>query len=169
MSMLFAATHPERVTALVLVNSYAKRVDPDAEYPWASPREVRRRSIERLEEDWGYEALGAALCPTGDEAMRRWWAERCRAAASPGAARALSEMNSEIDVRDVLRAIRVPTLVVHRTGDMRVVVGHGRYLAEQIPGARLVEILKQGQFKPMNVIVPVLNEGQSSLTAGMVG
>ena len=140
LSVLFAATHPERVAALVLVNSYAKRVDPDADYPWASPREERLRSIETLEEEWGFEALGAALCPSGDEAMRRWWADRCRAAASPGAARALSEMNSLIDVRDVLRAIRVPTLVVHRTGDMRVAVGHGRYLAERIPGARLVEV-----------------------------
>ena len=140
LSVLFAATHPERVAALVLVNSYAKRVDPDPDYPWAVPREARLRSTEQLEDDWGYEAHGAALLPTGDEAMRRWWAERCRAAASPGSARALSEMNSLIDVRDVLIAIRVPTLVVHRTGDMRVVVGHGRYLAEQIRGARLVEI-----------------------------
>ena len=146
LSVLFAATHPERVAALVLVNSYAKRLDPEPGYPWASTREARARSIEQLEEDWGYDALGAALLPSGDEAMRRWWAERSRAAASPGAAQALTEMNSEIDVRDVLRAIGVPTLVVHRTGDMQVVVGHGRYLAEQIPGAHLVEIAGVDHF-----------------------
>jgi DNA-binding SARP family transcriptional activator/pimeloyl-ACP methyl ester carboxylesterase len=140
LSVLFAAAHPERVTGLVLVGSYAKRVGPDNDYPWATSRDERRRHIDALEADWGFEAMLTGMCPTSDPAMARWWAERCRAAASPGAVRALMEMNSLIDVRDLLPAIRAPTLVVHRSGDLRVVVGHGRYLAERIPGARYVEL-----------------------------
>jgi pimeloyl-ACP methyl ester carboxylesterase/DNA-binding SARP family transcriptional activator len=140
LAVLFAATHPERVSGLVLVGSYAKRVGPDDDYPWAVSPEERRRHIDALEEDWGFEAMLAGMGPSTDEAMARWWGERCRAAASPGAVRALMEMNSLIDVRDVLPAIRTPSLVLHRAGDVRVPVGHGRYLGERIPGARYVEL-----------------------------
>ena len=80
------------------------------------------------------------MCPSADEAMARWWGERCRAAASPGAITALMEMNSRIDVRALLPAIRVPTLVVHRGTDYDVRVEEGRYIAERIPGARFVEL-----------------------------
>jgi hypothetical protein len=80
------------------------------------------------------------MCPSADEAMARWWGERCRAAASPGAIRALNEMNSLIDVRALLPAIRVPTLVVHRGTDYDVRPEEGRYIAERIPGARFVEL-----------------------------
>ena len=80
------------------------------------------------------------MCPSADDAMARWWGERCRAAASPGAIRALKEMNSLIDVRALLPAIRVPTLVVHRGTDFDVRVEEGRYIAERIPGARFVEL-----------------------------
>ncbi len=71
--------------------------------------------------------------------MARWWGERCRAAASPGAVRALMEMNSRIDVREACSAVHVPTLVVHRGADFRV-AEEGRYIAQRIPGARLVEL-----------------------------
>jgi class 3 adenylate cyclase len=80
------------------------------------------------------------MCPTADAELARWWGERARAAASPGAARALVEMNSQIDVRDVLPAIHVPTLVVHRAGDVDVAVEEARYLAARIPSAQLVEL-----------------------------
>ena len=72
--------------------------------------------------------------------LARWWGERCRAAASPGAIRALNETNSLIDVRALLPAIRVPTLVVNRGTDYDVRVEEGRYIAERIPGARLAVI-----------------------------
>jgi DNA-binding SARP family transcriptional activator/pimeloyl-ACP methyl ester carboxylesterase len=146
LALLFAAAHPERVVGLALVGSYAKRIDPDADYPWALSREERRRRIDALEADWGFEAMLAGMCPTTDTAMARWWGERCRAAASPGAVRALMEMNSLIDVRSVLPTIRAPTLVVHRSGDVRVVVGNSRYLAERIPGARYVELPGSDHF-----------------------
>jgi DNA-binding SARP family transcriptional activator/pimeloyl-ACP methyl ester carboxylesterase/predicted ATPase/type II secretory pathway predicted ATPase ExeA len=140
MSLLFAATYPERVRGLVLFGSFAKRIDPDEDYPWAPTREERARHLEQVSGDWRFEAQMRTMCPSADEAMARWWGERCRAAASPGAVRSLMEMNSRIDVRDVLPAIRVPTLVVHRGADSRVLVEESRYLADRIPGARLLEL-----------------------------
>jgi class 3 adenylate cyclase len=140
MSVLFAATYPERVRGLVLFGAFAKRLDPDEDYPWAPTREERARHLEMAAGDWRFEAQMRAMCPSADEAMARWWGERCRAAASPGAVRALVEMNSRIDVRDVLPAIQAPALVVHRIDDARVLVQEGRYLAGRIPGARLVEL-----------------------------
>jgi DNA-binding SARP family transcriptional activator/pimeloyl-ACP methyl ester carboxylesterase len=140
MSVLFAATYPERVHGLVLFGSFAKRLDPDDDYPWAPTREERATHLEMAAGDWRFEAQMRSMCPSADEAMARWWGERCRAAASPGAVRALMEMNARIDVRDVLPAIRVPTLVVHRGADGRVRVEESRYIAGRIPGARLVEL-----------------------------
>jgi len=140
LSILFAATYPERATGLVLFGAYAKRMGPVDDYPWA-PTEARRRAhIEAMGGDWGYERHMRLICPSADDALARWWGERCRAAASPAAVRALLEMNSLIDVRAVLPAIRVPTIVVQRAGDEVVRPEEGRYLAEHIPGARLVEL-----------------------------
>jgi DNA-binding SARP family transcriptional activator/predicted ATPase/pimeloyl-ACP methyl ester carboxylesterase len=140
MAILFAATYPERTRALVLYGAYAKRVDPDDDYPWAVPRDVRAAYVADLERDWGFETDMKSMCPSADEAMARWWGERCRAAASPGAIRALVEMNSLIDVRSLLPAVRVPTLVVHRGTDYDVRVEEGRYIAQRIEGARFVEL-----------------------------
>jgi DNA-binding SARP family transcriptional activator/pimeloyl-ACP methyl ester carboxylesterase len=140
LSILFAATHPGRAAALVLVGAYAKRMGPDEDYPWARTEDARRAHIDALEGDWGYERHMRLICPSADDALARWWGERCRAAASPAAARALLEMNSLIDVRAVLPAIRVPTLVVHRAQDEVVRVEEARYLAARIPRARLVEL-----------------------------
>ncbi len=80
------------------------------------------------------------MCPNADEDLTRWWGERCRAASSPGAARALIEMNSLVDVRDALAAVQAPTLVLHRRGDVDSSVEEGRYLADRIPGAKFVEL-----------------------------
>ncbi len=140
MSCLFAATYPERTSALVLYGTYAKRRDPDDDYPWAPTREERLAYADEIERAWGSEADMARMAPGADPAMQRWWATRARAAASPGAARALILMNSEIDVRAVLPSIRVPTLVLHRSGDRDSRPAEGRYIAERIPGARFVEL-----------------------------
>jgi DNA-binding SARP family transcriptional activator/pimeloyl-ACP methyl ester carboxylesterase/predicted ATPase len=140
MSVLFAATYPERVRGLVLFGSFAKRLDPDDDYPWAPTREERAAHLEMAAGDWRFEAQMHDMCPSADDAMARWWGERCRAAASPGAVRALIEMNSRIDVRDLLPAIRVPTLVIHRGSDGRVRPEESRYIAGRIRGARLVEL-----------------------------
>ena len=80
---------PSGSRALVLFGGYAKRVDPDDDYPWAPTREERAAYIDVLEGDWGFESDMMLMCPSADDAMARWWGERCRAAASPGAIRAL--------------------------------------------------------------------------------
>lgn len=140
MCVLFAAVYPERTSALVLYGSYAKRQDPDEDYPWAATREERVAYAEEVEQTWGEQGDIATLAPSADPAFARWWAARARAAASPGAARDLILMNSSIDVRHVLPAVRVPTLVLHRTGDTDSRAEEGRYIAEHIPGARFVEL-----------------------------
>jgi pimeloyl-ACP methyl ester carboxylesterase len=140
MSVLFAGTYPERTTALVLYGTYAKRRDPDDDYPWAATwteRQVYAREIERT---WESDADISKMSPRADEALARWWAARARAAASPGAARDLILMNSQIDIRALLPSIRVPTLVLHRSGDHDSRPEEGRYIAERIPGARFVEL-----------------------------
>ncbi len=81
------------------------------------------------------------MTPSADEAMAAWWARRAHAAASPRAAHDLILMNSQIDIRHVLPAVAVPTLVLHRTGDIDSQVEEGRYVAEHIPGARFVELV----------------------------
>jgi DNA-binding SARP family transcriptional activator/pimeloyl-ACP methyl ester carboxylesterase len=140
MSVLFAATHPSRTTALVLYGTYAKRRDPDEDYPWAPTREERQRYAAEIEQSWGWEADMKRMTPSADEAMAEWWARRAQAAASPGAARDLILMNSQVDVRRVLPTVTVPTLVLHRTGDIDSRVEEGRYIAERIPGARFAAL-----------------------------
>jgi pimeloyl-ACP methyl ester carboxylesterase len=140
MCVLYAATYPDRTSALVLYGTYAKRRDPDDDYPWAPAAEERRAYAVQIEREWASEAEMRRMCPSADDAMARWWATRARAAASPGAARALVTMNSEIEVRAVLPTIRVPTLVLHRSGDLDSRPDEGRYIAERIPGARFVEL-----------------------------
>lgn len=136
MAIMMAAMHPERVHSLVLYGSYARRLwAPD--YPWTRTAEERAAYTDQLVASWDWEADLRMRCPSGDEAMQRWWSRRMRAAATPGTVRALMDMNSLVDVRDLLPAIRVPTLVLHRDGDAVAVLDEGRYLAEHIPQAEL--------------------------------
>ncbi|GLY96181.1 alpha/beta fold hydrolase [Actinoplanes sp. NBRC 103695] len=139
MAALLAAMYPERVEALVLYGSYAKRERSD-DYPWAPTREERQRYVERLAVEWSWEADMRVMAPSADDAMARWWGQRARAAATPSTVRALIAMNTLVDVRDALPSVRVPTLVLHRRGDRDSRPEEGRYLAEHIPGARFVEL-----------------------------
>jgi hypothetical protein len=145
MSILMAAMHPERVQALVLYGTYARRVRTDG-YPWAHTAEERQQYIERLAGEWSWEADMRAMCPSADDAMARWWGQRARAAATPSTVRALVAMNSLIDVRNALGSMRVPTLVMHRRGDQDSRVEEGRFLAEHISGARFVELSGADHF-----------------------
>jgi pimeloyl-ACP methyl ester carboxylesterase/DNA-binding winged helix-turn-helix (wHTH) protein len=157
MAVLYAATYPDRTAGLILYGSYARRTAADG-YPWAPTIDERRRYGEQLERDWGWEADMRLMCPSADEAMARWWGERCRAAASPGAARALIEMNSLLDVRDVLPAVQAPSLVLHRSGDRDARVEGGRYLASRIPESRFVELPGVDHFvavDPDQILDPV--------------
>ena len=136
MSILFAATYPERTRALVLYGSYGH-------FPtWVLPPEKFDAFINFIEKAWGTGASLNVFAPSkvSDERFKRWWSRFERLGASPSAATALMRMNNEIDIRHVLSAIRVPTLVLHRTGDLRVNVEAGRYLGSNIPGARYVEL-----------------------------
>ncbi len=141
MTALFAATHPEKVAGLVIVGGYARRLwAPD--YPWGPSAEQRDRFIAALEREWGgpFGIEERAPSRANDPEFRRWWAAYLRMGASPGAAAALTRMNAEVDIRNVLPTIRVPALVIHRTGDRCLRVEEGRFLAERIPAARLVEL-----------------------------
>jgi class 3 adenylate cyclase len=141
MCLLFAATYPERTVALVTCGTYVKRIwSPD--YPWAPTPEERQRFYDAIEHEWGQELGLDTLAPSmqDDPAIRRWLETYVRRSASPGAALALAKMNTQIDVRHVLSAVKVPALIMHRTGDRDSNVEEGRYIAERIPGARFVEL-----------------------------
>jgi pimeloyl-ACP methyl ester carboxylesterase len=145
MSMVFAATYPERVAALALYGTLATWHRAD-DYPWGTPVEELHRSIAAMDgvrgtERWMDETLRLLAPSTADdEKLKRWWRRWIRTSASPGATRALSLMNSEIDVRSVLSSIAVPTVVLHRRDDLDVVAEEGRYLADRIPGAEYVDL-----------------------------
>jgi len=141
MCSLFAATYPEHTSALVMIGTYAKRVWAH-DYPWAPTAEQREAFFDVIQNDWG-KAVGLderAPSMAGDEQFREWWATYLRMGASPGAAVALTKMNAEIDVRDVLPTIRVPTLVIHRNGDQCLKIDEGRFVASKIPGCKFVEL-----------------------------
>ncbi|MEO6011893.1 MAG: alpha/beta fold hydrolase, partial [Vicinamibacteraceae bacterium] len=138
---LYATTYPQRTRALVMIGTYAKRRwAPD--YPWAPTDEQGERFLEEIRRTWGGPVGLEARAPSvaHDPAFRDWWSTYLRMGASPGAALALTRMNAAIDVRDVLTAIRVPTLIVHRTEDRLLTIDEGRYVASRIPGATLVEL-----------------------------
>jgi pimeloyl-ACP methyl ester carboxylesterase len=139
MSILFAATYPERTTALALFGVFAKRQwSPD--YPWAPKPDERVREIADLERNWSDRMDLDDLAPSEDDAFKERLATYYRRSASPGAGAALMRMNTQLDVRDVLPTIQAPTLVLHRTFDRDVNVEEGRLIARQIPGARFVEL-----------------------------
>lgn len=138
-ALMFAAAHPDRVSSLVLYGAFP-RVAWAEDYPWGETREESlRRWVDPLKS--GAVPRPEELFPEGvrDAATRRWLHRYLLNSASPAMALALLRMNSRLDVRDVLPAVRVPTLVLHRTHDVAVPVDHARYMAEHIPDARLVE------------------------------
>ena len=141
MCSLFAATYPEKTLALVMIGTYAKRIR-DAEYPWGPTAEEREHFFELMRQHWGGPVGIEERAPSlaNDPKFRDWYSTYLRMGASPGAAVALTQMNAEIDVRNVLPSIRVPALVIHRTDDQCLKVEEGRFVAERIPGAKFVEL-----------------------------
>lgn len=141
MCSLFAATYPEKTTALVMIGTYARRLR-DKDYPWGPTAEEREHFFEEIQRNWGGPLGIEERAPSlaDDPIFRDWWSTYLRMGASPGAALALTKMNAEIDIRHILPTIRVPTLVIHRAGDMCLKVEEGRYVAERIPGAKFVEL-----------------------------
>ncbi len=142
MAALFAATHPERTTALVLYEAQP-RMSWAPDYEWAMRDEEREEYLQGGGLDtWGDGSRILALSPRSADnlRLRNWYGRLERLAASPGMAAQLMRMHSQVDVRAVLPSITVPTLVLHRAGDQMIDIRHSRYLAEHIPGARMVEL-----------------------------
>jgi pimeloyl-ACP methyl ester carboxylesterase len=176
MCSLFAATYPEKTAALIMVGSYARRLRDDG-YPWGPTRAEHNAFCDVILRDWGG-PVGIELRAPGlaaDPAFREWWAEYLRMGASPGAAVALTRMNALVDIRPVLEAIRVPTLVIHRTGDRCLLVDEGRFLASRIPGAQFVELpgddhlpFVGDQDAVLDVIEPFLRGLRQTPDAGRV-
>jgi class 3 adenylate cyclase len=138
----FAATYPQRTVALVMYGGMPRFVRAD-DYPFGMPLEEVNAWLEMMPSMWGQdEELLRLWAPNvaDQPGPRRWFARFGRMAVSPGGAVALFSMVRDLDVRDVLPAIRVPTLLVHRTGDDLVRIEHSRYMADRIPDAKLVEL-----------------------------
>ena len=141
LSMLFAYRHPERTRALVLYGSWARRVaGPD--YPYGPSAEQLEDTIAVMDRAWASGAWwdGGRPSPADDARHREWWARYLRMAASPAMAQNVIRMNMHMDIRDLLPAIDQPSLILHRAGDTWIDVGHARYLAEHLPGARFIEL-----------------------------
>ena len=165
LAVLFAAMYARRTTALITFGTFAKRIwAPD--YPWAPTAEQREKEYELLEREWGGAMDLASLVPSkaDDEAFLRRLATYLRRAASPGAAVTLLRMNTQIDIRATLPAIRVPTLVLHRTDDLDCSIENGRFIARNIPGARLVELAGSDHLPWVGDQDAVLDEIQEFLT-----
>jgi class 3 adenylate cyclase/pimeloyl-ACP methyl ester carboxylesterase len=142
MAMLLAATFPHRVRALILVNSFA-RWRRDVDYPIGMPDATLARLVERYEQHWGQDPNMLPLTAPSvgaDERMREWFIRYQRLAMPPGAATRMYESVLHVDLRSILPAISAPTLVLHRRDNRHYRLDFGRYLAANIPGARLVEL-----------------------------
>jgi class 3 adenylate cyclase len=141
MSALFAATHPERVSSLVLYGTFPRIVKaPD--FAQGVRGEALDALYEMLKQEWGGPAAIGLWAPSlvDDLEFQQWWSRLLRQGTSPAGAIALIELYREIDAREVLSTIDVPVLVLHRRDDRVVPVRQGHYLAEKIPGARYVEL-----------------------------
>jgi len=165
MAMMFAASAPERVRSLVLYATYA-RATRAPDYPAAWTEEERRESMARMVEHWGDGAAATRFAPShaDDPTLREWLGRLFRLSLGPGDAAAAMEVNGSLDVRHLLGSIRVPTLLLHRTDDRAINVEHSRYLAEHIPGARLVELAGDDTFPFLGDGDAVIGEIEEFLT-----
>ena len=165
MSMVFAATYPERVSALVLYGTFARMTEADG-YPWGYPAEIFERFVDSKIAAWGGDDTVDTFAPSRakDQEFRRRWATFERRATSPGAYRSLMHMNADTDVRDILPSVRVPTLVLHRSEDIPIRVGNGRFLSEHIADARFVELPGADHFFFVGDTSGLLDEVEEFLT-----
>jgi class 3 adenylate cyclase/pimeloyl-ACP methyl ester carboxylesterase len=160
MSALFAATYPERTSAIVLYGSFIG-------FTGLRPTDEQLQVfLNAIEQSWG-QGIGLPIFAPSradDQLFKQWWARYQRLAASPGAAVALFRMNFEIDIRHVLPVVRVPALVLHQSGDRAVPVDWDRYVAQRIPGARYVELPGADHWPWFGESDAVLDEVQEFLT-----
>lgn len=165
MSVLFAATYPERTAAMIMIAGFPRRTwAPD--YPWGPKAAEFESFVEKAVSEWGGTAQLDVRAPSlaHDARFCEWYSRLLRMSASPGAVRALMKMNAEIDVRHVLPAVRVPTLILHRTGDRLINVEHSRYTSQRIPGATYIELPGNDHIPWVGDADAVLDEIEEFLT-----
>jgi pimeloyl-ACP methyl ester carboxylesterase len=165
MSILFSATYPARTTALIIYGSYARRLRA-GDHPYGKTPEEWEAFVQRLEREWGGPAAIDVFAPSqaADPKFRQAFANSLRQAASPGAVVDIMRMNGEIDVRPVLPVIRVPTLILHRTGDRLTDIGQARYLASHIQGARMCELAGDDHIFYLGDGDAIINEIEQFIT-----
>jgi len=163
--MMFAATHPDRVEALVLVNSYA-RLSQAPDYPIGLPAEMQEPFVEALGRIWGSGDTIEMLHPSrrSDAEYRAWFAQTERSCASPGTAVAMFRHMFRTDVRAILPTLSVPTLVLHVEGNRLLPVGHGRFLAETIAHAQYRELSGEDHVVSGTAADEMVDEIQEFLT-----
>ena len=166
LSLLFALHHAERARALILYGSWARRMTaPD--YPWGIEAPQLESFLATMGEAWDTgEWWGDPEHPSpfDDERHRAWWARYLRMAASPSMAQQVIRMNVEIDLREQLADVRTPTLILHRSGYFSIQVGHARFMAERIPGARYVELPGEDHRPWLGDVDAILEEIEVFLT-----
>ena len=167
LAITFAAQRPERVRALILYAPIARAfAAPD--YDWTWDEQERAQAFERILESWGSGANVEDVAPSraGDPRMRAWLARMERLSSAPGAMRTLFANLGAQDVRGLLPELRVPTLILHRTGDRLIDVRHSRFLAERTPGARYVELEGADNLPSAGDSAALLGEIEEFLTGG---
>ncbi len=167
MAAMLAATHPDRVRALVLINSFARWRRAD-DYPIGMPEPTVKKLLERYEQCWGVnsEILDlTAPSVANDSRFRNWWLTYSRLTMPRRASATMYRWVTEIDIRSILPSIRVPTLVLHRSGTRHHRVEFGRYLADHVPNAKYVELPGADSF-PFHAgdFTPLLDEVEGFLT-----
>jgi class 3 adenylate cyclase len=170
MCALFAATYPQRTSALIMHASYA-RLTRLPDYPWGPTDAERQVFLDAALPDWGGPIGIDTRAPSmaHDERFRQWWARQLRLSVSPAAFETLSRMNGQIDSRQVLPAIRVPTLLLHSVNDQTLPIGGSRYMAERIPGAKLVELSGADHIPWLTDAEAVVEEVEEFLTGARHG
>src|SRR5262245_7065378 len=166
MALLFAATYPERTGGLVLLSSYAKATR-SADYPFGFTAEIHDLIASRFASEWGRRVVFASTQAPSlarHEGFRQWLWRLQRYSMSPGAAVAWYRMTTEIDIRRVLPVIRVPTLILHRTGDVVMDPGASRYMAARIASARHVELDGNDNLPLAGNVDAIVDEVEEFLT-----
>ena len=162
---LFAATYPERTSTLILYGGLVRKAwAPD--HPWGMKPEEAEILYEKWHREWGGPVNLEYFAPSvaNDQRFRLWWAKFLRLSASPSAVIANRRMSMEIDIRGILPTLHVPTLVLHRSGDRQISIEEGQYIAEHIPGAKLVELSGDDHFWWVGDSESIVNEIQLFLT-----
>jgi pimeloyl-ACP methyl ester carboxylesterase/class 3 adenylate cyclase len=165
MTMLFAATYPERTSALILLNSFA-RLTRAEDYSWGTSPDYEEDFEEKMATGWGQGVFADVVAPSVANApgFREWWARYERLGTRAGAIVPIRRMLQQVDVRHALPSIQAPTLIVSSVGNRLVDVRHGRYLAEHIPAAKYVEVPGEDHLPFTEDADAILDEIEEFLT-----